>query len=621
MRKTILAAALFAALFADAAVPRQIYRSFQPALKETAAFAKIGIRTRCFLASEPIIDDGYAPIWIGDGKYDFKVYDRQVDDILEASPDADLVCIVDLNTPQWMRWGPVDSFNAISTACADADWREKATRWLRDFLAYSEGKYGARIVSYMLSAGGGLSEWFECDDGRSNRIKNDAWRAWQKRKGVRHGAACPPETDLAVAAIDNLLYDPVTESDKIDYWRFHNDVIADALLGFLRVTRESIAPGKEIGMFFGYSVKRGEVLSSFGHAEVERVFDSPDFDWVAAPGTYSDRRIGGGSGSQLVPSALALRGKRFLHEIDHRPHDKADHPRFALSPRAPDDPLGFKDDVVGYTREFAYALVNHGSLWWFDMKGRWFEAPEVMERIAKLKTVYDRFGGDASPSAAQVLMVLDPKSFCYINGQDPKCSKLSSGLRKCLNHAAAVPFEIAYFDDLGRMDLSRFRLVFFPTQFLLTPERKAFLERDVLKDGRVVAWTFAPGVTDGKTADTARVKDLAGVPFGTPGVAVTDRDGWKSVYAYVNDLYTPEKIAELERLAGVHFYLEGAETPVAANERIVSVHMATGGVRRVTLPRKAREVVELVSGRTVARDAASFDFEFESPDTRIFEIK
>lgn len=601
---------------------RQIYRSFMPALPQTAAFARLGITTRCFLVSEDVIDDGYPAVWRGEGEYDFAAFDSQVADILKVSPTAKLVCIIDLNTPRWLKSSglPFDSHNEISTACASGEWKRQAEAWLRAMIEYAEAKYGDRIISYMLSAGGGLSEWFECDDGRANRIKNTAWRAWEKANGVWHGEACPPETDLAKAALDNLLYDPATEQAKIDYWRFYNDIIADTVLGFLRITRESIAPEKEIGLFFGYSVKRGQVLSSFGHADVERVFDSPDFDWVAAPGTYSDRKIGGGTGSQLVPLALELRGKRFLHEIDHRPHDKADHPRFALSNRAKDDPLGFKDDVAGYTREFAYALVKHASLWWFDMRGGWFDAPEVMDRIAHLKTIYDRLGSDDSKSSAEVLMVLDPRSFFYINNQDPKCVALSSVLRKALNHAAAVPFDICYFDDLKKIDLKQYRLVLMPTAFELDAARRAFLKEKVLCDGRYVAWTFAPGVTDGKTMDVARVEELAGVPFRTPGVAVTPRGGWTAVYAYTNELYTAQVIADIESRAGVHAYLDGPETPVFANERLLAVHTAKGGKRTIRLRQRVAKVVELVSGMTVAENAAAFDYTFEEPDSRIFEI-
>ena len=88
---------------------RQIYRSFMPALPQTAAFARLGITTRCFLVSEDVIDDGYPSVWKGEGEYDFAAFDRQVEDILKVSPAAKLVCIIDLNSPRWLtrsgRWG------------------------------------------------------------------------------------------------------------------------------------------------------------------------------------------------------------------------------------------------------------------------------------------------------------------------------------------------------------------------------------------------------------------------------------------------------------------------------------------------------------------------------------
>jgi hypothetical protein len=59
---------------------------------------------------------------------------------------------------------------------------------------------------------------------------------------------------------------------------------------------------------------------------------------------------------------------------------------------------------------------------------------------------------------------------------------------------------------------------------------------------------------------------------------------------------------------------------VHANARLFSVHLKDGGKRMVRLPFKAAKVTELISGRVVAEDASLFEYEFESPDTRIFEF-
>jgi len=116
-----------------------------------------------------------------------------------------------------------------------------------------------------------------------------------------------------------------------------------------------------------------------------------------------------------------------------------------------------------------------------------------------------------------------------------------------------------------------------------------------------------------------RVCDWAGVDFGTPGVSVTDRGGWKAAYAADPALYTSEKLAELYAAAGVHRYVDEL-CPVYANTRLVSVHSATGGKKRIRLPARVREAVDLLAERAVLTDGDSFESDFATPDTKIFEI-
>lgn len=80
------------------------YRSFWPELETTAAFARMGIDTRCFFAANAVNSASfeyckYPLIWKGVKKYDFAAYDKQVDDLLAANPRARLLCMIDLNTP------------------------------------------------------------------------------------------------------------------------------------------------------------------------------------------------------------------------------------------------------------------------------------------------------------------------------------------------------------------------------------------------------------------------------------------------------------------------------------------------------------------------------------------
>lgn len=594
-----------------------IYRSFNKELKMTAKFAEMGVSLRCFFAANTLNASGnpyceYGPIWLGEGRYDWSQLDAQVADLTNASPKAEFICMVDLNTPPWLtRRFAMDSFSDISHAASDPAWLRLTERWMVDFLTEAERRHGSRIRGYLLS-GGGTSEWYEYDRGRSSGVKNAAWRRWCAAKGVAYGEVPPCAETLSRAAFENVLYDPATEAEKIDWWRFHNGVIADAILRFAKTARTVVPRKKPLGVFFGY-VHVGETATSlravsFGHLDCERVFASPDIDFIVAPGNYSNRAIGGCSGSQLMPLSVRLHGKRFLHEIDFKPHS------FSASGywKTP------ADDLAGNTREAAFAIVNHAHMWWFDMWGHFYDDPALRERIAKLKTISDRFASDACRSAAEVLLVSDPQSLVGVNEKDEKSRRFSQRLRNRFGQTG-VPFDTCLFNDLAALDLSQYRVVCLQSTTMIDEARAKFLRERVLRDGRTVLWCYAPGVSDGKTLDPERVRTWSGVAFGTPGVRTTEMGAWRSVYACDDELYTAEVLRDLFVRAGATAVAD-LGNPVFANERLFAVHSSKGGRLTIRLPRPAKSVTELLSGREIRVERGSFDFDFETPDTRLFEI-
>ncbi len=589
------------------------YRSFWPEPEMTAKFGDLGINTRCFFAANAINSIGfeyckYPLIWQGVKKYDFAAYDRQVDDLLAANPKAKFLCMIDLNTPYWLtRKFALDSFADISHAASDTKWLALTTEWMLDFIAHSQKKYGDVIAAYILS-GGGTSEWYEYDRGRSSRVKNAAWRAWRKRNGYSPGEDVPSESALQKAAHENVVYDPATEPEKSRYWRFHNEVIADAVLHFAKAARPKIGKNQELGVFFGYYLVSDSKLVSFGHLDYERVFASPDLDFVISPGTYNDRMIGGGSGPQLVHGTALRYGKRYLHEIDHRTHCVGGGN--AWKTQAEDD--------AGHTREAAFSLINHTSLWWFDMWGGWYKTEQTRQLIGRLKKVSDTYVNDRSPSVAEVLLIADPQSACYVNEKMPHASAMTRQFREKLSRTGA-PFDVYSFNDLPVIDLSRYKVVCLPATLLITPERAEILKRHVLKGNRTVVWVYAPGLCDGKSLDTARVKQWTGTAYGTPGPATVPREGWTSVYAHEYKTMTPTVLRGVMRSAGVHLYAE-EETPVYANERLLAVHVKQGGTKKICLPRVCKKVVDVVHGKDVAENTAAFMYDFKTPDTALFEV-
>ena len=81
----------------------------------------------------------------------------------------------------------------------------------------------------------------------------------------------------------------------------------------------------------------------------------------------------------------------------------------------------------------------------------------------------------------------------------------------------------------------------------------------------------------------------------------------------------PELLRKEAEEAGVHLYGE-CNLPLWATEDLLSCHSAESGKRTFRLKRKAAAVVELFSGKTVAEHTAEFNYEFDGPETALFQL-
>lgn len=627
-----IAAALLLAAGAPAGEPGRpffAYRSFWPEFGAMKQFKEAGVNTVCIFAANTQNSLGqpyskYPPVWRWFDKYDFASLDRQHDDVIAVNPDTEFICMIDLNSPIWLqhqlalRGQPdSDSFTMLSCACANPEWRKHTADYLEAVVRHMETRYGDRVKAYLLACGQ-TDEWMDYSRGLAGRGKAHAWKAWRKARGCPE-VPVPALERLDRASFEDLIRDPATERDVVDYAQFTGDTIADTALEFARKTRAMIPRHRQIGMFFGYifQLTRSRLVWA-GHLEYERLFSSPDIDFFISPGTYADRAMGGGSGFMIPHATRLLNGKGFLHEIDHRTHTYNVHLDEFVS-------IGWmtpwKDQAetdAGLKREFALAITAQSSLWCFDMWGGVFRTPETMRLVKQGKALWDRFAALPLRTRAEVALVADPESARWINDQNPAVVQIYQETRNKLNRLGA-PFETFSFNDLPRADLARYRLFVFPGLFEITPEKMNVLRKHVFNNGRTAMFLYAPGLSDGSTLDPARIKALTGTAFGTPGVTKMQRDGWTSVYAGAYADLTPERLRTAALDAGVNIYCEDA-VPVYANERLVTIHTAQGGEKVITLPVDCREVRELFTGKTVPVAGRKFSYTFATPDTALFEL-
>lgn len=637
VRFAVLAAALWGAVVPSGASAAEgpkgslfAYRSFWPEFSAMRQFKEAGVNTVCVFPANTANSLGqpyskYPPVWRWFGKYDFESLNKQFDDVLAVNPEADFICMIDLNTPLWLQRqlalrgqsAECESFTMLSCACANPAWRKATGEYLESLVKHMEARYGDRVRAYLLACGQ-TDEWMDYSRGAAGRTKTQAWKAWLKTHG-KADVPIPALERLDRASFDNLIRDPATEQDVVDYAQCTGDLIADTVLEFAAKTRALTAKHRQIGMFFGYILElTNSRLVWAGHLEYERLYRSPDIDFFISPGTYGDRPMGGGSGFMVPNGTRCLHRKGFLHEIDHRtPTYNVKLDEFvSIGWMVP-----WKDQAetnAGLKREFALAIVNQTSLWCFDMWGGVFQTPETMKLVEQSKKLWDQYGATPLQGRAEVALVVDPHSARYLNDLHPAAAQIYQGTRNKLNRLGA-PFEVFSFNDLPRADLRPYRLVIFPGLFVVTPEKLAVLKRHVFRDNRTVLFAYAPGICDGKSLDPERVKILTGTTFQTPGITTVRRDGWTSVYVPRYEDLTPQVLRQTAVAAGVTIVCQDA-VPVYANERLVAIHTAQGGEKTITLPSDCRQVRELYTGLMSPVRQRRFCYTFKTPDTALFEL-
>ena len=606
------------------------YRSFNPEFEAMKRFASSGVDTICFFPGSTSNSLGlpyskYPPVWCWYDRYDFDSLDRQIRDLKKIRDDVRLICIIDLNSPEWLArrmslWRETgDSFTHLSESLANSHWKQPTMDYLAAFLEHTEKFHADSIAAYVLACGH-TDEWFDHNNELCGLPKAKKYVEWRKANGLPYGEP-PSALRSGRAAYDGLLLDPAETPDVFAYRKFCNELTGDTICEFAAETRKRIRKEAEIGVFYGYVIDRVEAAEST-HLAYEKVVRCPDIDFLISPGTYVDREIGEGSGWQSCAGTEKLAGKAHMHECDQRTHCYNHY----LTPHVSFDVPCWKDqseDLAGIKREFALTLISQASLWWFDMWGGFYQGQEVFDSIARMKQIYsDKIDLPVRPMEEGV-MIVDPEASYYIaHGADQARQRsFACGTRRKLNRAG-FPFECYCLNDIPKIpNLDKIKFVIFPCQWEITPEKEALLRKYLLKDGRMVVWLYAPGLSDGTSLDESRCAGWIGRGLReADGMEIQSMGGWSSVFVRNPDDLTASKIRELAVKAGVHVYAD-AEIPVFANSRFMAVHCRDAMTLNLKLPEGFFFAKELFSGETFEPCRNALVRQINGPDTLLFELK
>ncbi|MEI7732556.1 MAG: hypothetical protein WCO56_23495 [Verrucomicrobiota bacterium] len=501
------------------------YRSYRPTPELIRGFAGTGLRLANvthtgMLCTLDVPYSLFGEVWTGPEQFDWKAFDAQMELFEANAPGAYYNIAVQLDTRDWyLAAHPECSnsyWNLVETA-GHGPWRTDTAASLQAFLRQIEARYGDRVFAYSLLCGSS-TEWYTNSQGRGRPealIRQHPIKTAAFRKFTGDPTATMPPLDVLQRTSHGIFRDPVADAEALRYWRFHHEIIGDAILYFAGKAQEVLQHRKLLGLFYGYLTQlNSERLLQEGHLGYERVWSCPDLDMIYAPAKYGKpRSLEGASGYLLTVDSLDLHGKLVFQEVDHTTHiarDTVENGRKIPggNTKLPD---AFASRQV-LRREFALTRVKRTALWWFDFLGGNYASPEMMAMVAELVKAQGRLRDVPMRSVAQIAVFGDVPSMYHINARSSVADDLLVQPPDELARIGA-PYDIYNFSDLDhpRMPWERYKLCIFLNPFVVPEAKRAFLRSKVQRNGRTLLWIYAPNYIqkDGFSVDA--ISDITGI--------------------------------------------------------------------------------------------------------------
>jgi hypothetical protein len=528
---------------------------------------------------------GLNSCWPEPESYDWSVCDKLFDDLLKAFPEAFFLPRILLDVPEWWKDRYPDELVvcAIPTkpedkrmyrdvkyneeggwnwgiqfrepSLASSVWRTDMTRLYSAFLDHIEkSPLVARVIGYQVGSGI-YGEWHYF----MAEFLPDLAKPVIKKLGYS------PGKEERLRSSFGYFRDPESEKDVIEYYRrFHEEICADAILHFARITKEVTAGRALCGTFYGYQLENVWIQEG-GHLAPEKVFSSPDIDFIASPYSYQTtniegrqwwehditddsgnylgrtRGVGGDGGYRVLLESLKRHGKLYCVEID--PGTYLEPP-----PINPDGSGGTDIEKeqcmiggVGSTtiegtkrilrRDLGRVFVSGAGGWLFDFGpvmrtgNSWYSDKPIIDEVRRL-TELGKIGKNLDLSSiSEVAAVYDAKS-SFITRHWLAEAPFPKGGR-CMDHFSyrylasqarafhrlGAPMDYLYRFDLTSTDFTKYKLLFMVNLFYLSGKEAESIRSSLKDSGLTVVWFFAPGFISPGKIDRTQMELLTGYKF------------------------------------------------------------------------------------------------------------
>ncbi len=511
------------------------------------------------------VDLAFDHVWKEDGTIDTDTAQKQLRGVLDICPDAAIFIRFHVNPPKWWQqkhpeentvyadtipmrdisWGlqriiEDDEENPTRHSLASVKWKTEATTKLIEFLDKLKVLPEANALAGIQVAGGVYGEWHywgfinnEPDIGIPMQVYFRKWlkekyktdnalqSAW-KEKGVTLSSAALPSLEERKNTTGGIFRDPQKEKKLVNYYEAQHQVIAEGIIHFCKVIKETWPRPIITGTFYGYFYSVFGRETAGGHLQLQRVLNSPYVDYLSAPGTYYPEAVEMGDPyrSRSLINSIGLHGKLWLDEMDQQ------------TPLVPLKDSSFtsslEKSIAQVRRNVLFTFCKGQGLWFYDFGpsgfngGKrlndhgsygWWDEPSLSNDIGRLKSLLDKQFNQPYTNDADVLLVHSTETFYYTgsNRKDSYMGHWANNWVPVSIFRSGVVHDVIDADDLDKINPDQYKAIVFINTWLLTTAQKHIIQSKLAKKGRHLIWLYAPGYTNGITLHKEFTESLTGM--------------------------------------------------------------------------------------------------------------
>jgi hypothetical protein len=252
--------------------------------------------------------------------------------------------------------------------------------------------------------------------------------------------------------------------------------VADAILHFCRIVKESWPRPLVTGTFYGYFFACFGRDQAGGHLELERVLRSPFVDYLSAPSAYYPESFETGDPyrSRGLVASARQHGKLWLDEMDQAVPLK--------SYADPEYPKSLAESIAKVRRNVMFGQAGGSGLWFYDFGpsgfsqgpaqsrtnalgvNGWWDDPSLLADIGKLRAFLQARIDLPWRTAADTLAVFDTQSYYHTRSVKEAPDAISHALVNWGTlglYRAGIAFDSLFLRDLPDADLSPYKVVVF----------------------------------------------------------------------------------------------------------------------------------------------------------------